>query len=414
METASLTTSRPAPKIIFVVSLLVAVFAAAVIDVVIPINTLDIAHTFNILPGTVGQLDSIIAIASVAAALMLGAFGAKFKYKSLVMIGVLFIAIYDLGLFLAPTFPIVQLIVPLNGIGSVMIVVTAQTFIGNSFTLDKKAKAIGWVVAAGAFANAVGAPIIGFTTGIEGWRSVLIWFMFPVAVVSLIFVFLVFPFNLPEPQLNAKKEPFMRGFKQVLTNKSAVACLAAAFFGNAFWFGGAFFEVTLLRQMFSVSPGLAALIGPLAGIMFVSAGAIVGGNVVNRVGRKRLTVVAIFSAGLFVLLSYFMPDLWVRQALRWIASALFGVMVAAASNLMLEQVPRFRGTAMSLSSAFGGVGTAVGVFVAGAVLNLYLGATIGFQAVGLTVSAFAFAGTLIILFFARDPIRNPALEPKPL
>jgi predicted MFS family arabinose efflux permease len=414
MTTPPSTIGQPSPKIIFVVALLVAVFAAAVIDVVIPITIVDIAETFSVLPGTVAQLDSFIAIASVVTALLLAGFGARFRYKSLVMIGILFIAVCAIGLFLAPTFPLAQLIVPLNGIGSVMIVVTAQTFIGNSYPLEKKAKAIGWVVAAGAFANAVGAPIIGYMTGIGGWRSVLIWFMLPVAVVSLIFIFLFFPFNLPEPQLNTKKEPFMKGFKQVLTNKSAVACLVTAFLGNAFWFGSAVFEVTLLRQVFLVSPGFAALIGPLAGTVFVTVGAIVGGHVVNRVGRKRLAVVAIFSAGLFVLLSYFMPDLWIRQSLRWIASALLGVMVAAASNLMLEQVPRFRGTAMSISSAFSGVGMAVGIIVAGAVLNLYVDATMGFQALGLTVSVFAFAGTLVNLFFAKDPIRNPALEPKPL
>src|SRR3990172_1179991 len=281
------TIGQSSPKIIFVVALLIAVFAAAVIDVVIPITILDIAETFSILPGTVAQLDSLIAITSVATALLLGAFGGKFRYKSLVMIGLLFIAVCAIGLFLAPTFPIAQLIVPLNGIGSVMIVVTAQTFIGNSYPLDKKAKVIGWVAAAGTFANAVGAPIIGFMTGIGGWRSVFIWFMLPSAVFSLIFVFFVFPFNPPEQLVNTKKEPFMRGFKQVLTNKSAVACLATAFFGNAFGFARAVLEVTFLRQVFSVSPGFAALIGPLVDLMLITVGAVVGGHLVNRVGRKR-------------------------------------------------------------------------------------------------------------------------------
>ena len=413
MTTAPSTIGQSSPKIIFVVALLIAVFAAAVIDVVIPITILDIAETFSILPGTVAQLDSLIAITSVATALLLGAFGGKFRYKSLVMIGLLFIAVCAIGLFLAPTFPIAQLIVPLNGIGSVMIVVTAQTFIGNSYPLAKKAKAIGWVAAAGTLANAVGAPIIGFMTGIGGWRSVFIWFMLPSAVFSLIFVFLVFPFNPPEQLVNTKKEPFMRGFKQVLTNKSAVACLATAFFGNAFGFGGAVLEVTFLRQVFSVSPGFAALIGPLVDLMLITVGAVVGGHLVNRVGRKRLTVVALFSAGVFVLLSYFMQDLSIFLVLRWTAAPLIGVVAAAATNLTLEQVPQFRGTSMSLSSAFSGVGTAVGITVAGAVLNLYGNVTIGFQALGLAVGAFAFAGALVILFFARDPIRNPALNPKP-
>jgi MFS family permease len=140
------------------------------------------------------------------------------------MIGVSFIAVCAIGLFLAPSFPMVQLIVLLNGAGSVLIVVTSQTFIGNSYPLEKKAKAIGWIAATGTLANAVGAPLVGFMTGIGSWRSSLIWFMLPTAVVSLIFVFLAFPYNPPEPQMNIKKEPFMKGFKQVLTNKSAVAC----------------------------------------------------------------------------------------------------------------------------------------------------------------------------------------------
>jgi predicted MFS family arabinose efflux permease len=404
MKTTPPTTSRPAPKIIFVVALLFAVFAAGVIDIVIPINTLDIAQTFNILPGTVGQLDSFIAIASVGTGLVLGAFGTRFRYKSLVMTGVLFIAVCAVGLFLAPNFPSAQLVVPLNGIGSVLIVVTAQTFIGNSYPLDKKAKAIGWVAAAGMFANAVGAPVSGFMTDIGGWRSVFLWFMLPTAIVSLIFVFLVFPHNLPEPQLNTDKEPFMKGFKKVLSNKSAVACLISAFLSNAFVFGTMAFEVTFLRQVYSASPSFAAMVGPFAGTAVITAGAIVGGNIVNRVGRKRLTATAIFLAGIFVLFSYFVQGLLIFLAFRWAASIFIGVTVAAASNLMLEQVPQFRGTAMSLNSAFSGVGTAVGIIIAGAVLNLYVNPTTGFQALGLTVGAFALAAVFVTFFFAKDPI----------
>ena len=198
MKPTSSTAGQP-PSMTFVMVLLVAVFAAAIIDVVIPINILDIAETFSILSGTVAQLNSIIAITSVVTALLLAFFGAGFRYKSLLMIGILFIAFCALGLFLAPSFPIAQLVVPLNGIGSVMIVVTAQTFIGNSYPLAKKAKAIGWVTAAGTLANAVGAPIIGFMTGIGGWRISLIWFMLPTAILSLIFAFLAFPYNLSQP-----------------------------------------------------------------------------------------------------------------------------------------------------------------------------------------------------------------------
>jgi predicted MFS family arabinose efflux permease len=398
-------TIEPAPKTVFVAILLIAVFVAAIIDIVIPINILDIANTFGALPGTVAQLDSLIAIASVATALLLAGFGARFRYKALVIIGLLFVAVFDLGLFLAPTFSVVQLIVPLNGIGSVMIIVAAQAFIGNSYAMDRKAKAIGWIAAAGTLANAVGSPIVGFVTGIGGWRSTFIWFMLPAAVASLFFVFLVFPNKLTERQMNSAREPFMRGLKQILTNKSAISCLLGAFLANASIFGSLVFEVTFLREIFSVSPGFAASIGPLAGAALVTLGAIIGGYMVNRVGRKRLTVVAIFFSGFFMMISYFLLEIVIFVGLRWLASFFIGVLAASASNLILEQVPMLRGTAMSLNSAFRGVGTAVGIAVAGVVLNLFVNPTMGFQALGLIVGALAFAGGFIYLFFARDPLR---------
>lgn len=160
--------------------------------------------------------------------------------------------------------------------------------------------------------------------------------------------------------------------------------------------------------MFSVPPGLASLIGPLVGLALISVGAIIGGQVVNRVGRKRLTVISITLAGLFTMFSFFMTDLTIFLCLRWTASALIGVVAAASTNLTLEQVPQFRGATMSLSSAFSGVGTALGITIAGVVLNMFINPVGGFQALGLTVGALAFAGALINLFFAKDSLRLSA------
>ena len=394
------------PKRLFLVSLIVAVFATAVIDVVIPINILDISQSFNVLPGTVGQLNSLVAITSVATSLLLAGFGARFRYKTLVMTGVLLVALCSVGLIFAPSFSIAQLVVALNGIGSVLVIVSALTFIGNSYPLDQKPKAIGWITAAGTLAVAVGAPIVGFMTSAGGWRSSLLWFMLPTAVVSLVFVFIVFPHSFSQQPMSIAQEPFWGGAKRVLTNKSAVACLATSFFVNASFVGGAVFEVTFLRKIFSASPGFAAMVGPLAGAGLVSFGAIFGGMVVSRIGRKRLTITAVFAAGIFILLSYSMSDLGVFLGLRWAASFLMGVTMAAASNLVIEQVPQFRGAAMALASASRGIGVALGIAVAGAVLNLYIDAVAGFQMLGLTVAAFAFVGAIIALSFARDPCRS--------
>jgi predicted MFS family arabinose efflux permease len=393
-----------------VLVLLVAVFAAAIIDVAIPITNLDIARTFRVLPGTVGQLNSIIAVASVATALVLAAFGAKLRYRALLLVGLLFIVSCDLGLFFAPTFWAVQFVVALNGIGSVIIVVTTQTFIGNSYPLNTKAKAIGWVAAAGTLANAISAPIVGFMAGASGWRAVFVWFMLPTAVASLILVLLTFSGkNTTEKTLETPKQPLLRGYRQVLSNRSAVACLTTGFLGNAFAFGSAAFEVTFLRQIFSIAPGYAALIGTLTGTALITVGAIIGSHTVNRFGRKLLTVTGIFLAGLLTLVSYSMQDLGAFLALRWLASVFLGITLAAASNLMIEQVPQSRGTAMSLASACSGIGTAVGIFIAGALLSAYINPASGFQALGFAVGAFAITGALISFLFAKDPVKDSKL-----
>lgn len=51
MSTVTPTVGQLAPKMILIAALLLAVFASAIIDVVLPITTLDIANTFNVLPG---------------------------------------------------------------------------------------------------------------------------------------------------------------------------------------------------------------------------------------------------------------------------------------------------------------------------------------------------------------------------
>jgi predicted MFS family arabinose efflux permease len=397
---------RPSPKTILIAVLLVAIFAAAIIDNVVPITMVDIAKTFGIKVGEAAKLGVYGSFARVATALLLGYIGLRHRYKSLVIAGVVLVAVCETGLFLAPTFQIAQLIYPLNAIGSVLIVVTAETFVGNFYPLNRKAKAIGWIVATGYIAGAVGAPAVGFLSGMGGWRSVIPWFMLPIAISSLLFVLLAFPSNPPEIESNARKEPFMKGIKQVLTNKSVLALFAAGFLGSGAVATSAVFAVTFYRQVFSVDTGFASLIGSLAMTSLLALGSVAGGHLVNRVGRKRQSLVAGFFAYLFIAPSYFVPDLWTCLILRWIGAVFGGIATVASVNLLLEQVPKFRGTAISLGAAFSGIGVAVSIFVGGIVLDYFSTPTLGFQALGLMIGILGLSSIPIVLFFTKEPIKN--------
>jgi predicted MFS family arabinose efflux permease len=61
-------------------------------------------------------------------------------------------------------------------------------------------------------------------------------------------------------------------------------------------------------------------------------------------------------------------------------------------------VPEHRGTLMSIRSAIGGIGSALGAFIGGLALLWY-----GYALVGISLGALAIASAIIIHFLAVDP-----------
>ena len=76
-------------------------------------------------------------------------------------------------------------------------------------------------------------------------------------------------------------------------------------------------------------------------------------------------------------------------------------MFAASSSLTLEQVPRFRGTMMSLFSAVYSLGSALGAGVGGLVLLLY---DYGF--VGISLGAIGIASAIVFYLLTIDPTKT--------
>ena len=113
---AYLLNKQSAPKKIFLLGLLAAIFSTNVIDVLAPLLYPEIAQTFNIQVGTAVQLTAFSAIAGVITGFALSAFSIKIRYKTLLMLGVLCIVFCALGVYLAPSFRIAQIFYALNGV----------------------------------------------------------------------------------------------------------------------------------------------------------------------------------------------------------------------------------------------------------------------------------------------------------
>lgn len=132
-----------------------------------------------------------------------------------------------------------------------------------------------------------------------------------------------------------------------------------------------------------------------------SLGGLFGGRLVNRFGRKPLTVLPVLIAGISTIFFFNMPNLLLSLALGLICSLVNGVRFAASNSLTLEQVPRFRGTMMSLFSAANSLGSALGAGVGGLVLLLY-----DYEFVGISLGAMGIASAIVFYLLTIDPTRT--------
>jgi len=122
---------------------------------------------------------------------------------------------------------------------------------------------------------------------------------------------------------------------------------------------------------------------------------------VDRVGRKPFTAMTALLAGSFTVSFVLVPNFWLSLLLNLTAALLFGMFTAAAISLTLEQVPAYRGTMMSVDSAFVNLGYALGAAVGGMALIWF-----GYEGLGAALGLFGVIAAAVFYLFARDPTRK--------
>src|SRR4030067_1379288 len=105
-----------------------------------------------------------------------------------------------------------------------MVGAMALALIGEFYPLEKRGKAVGWIVAAGFLAFTIGDPMTGLLVNFGGWRSIMLWFNLPVSAASLLFAFFVIPSKFGQDRVGGRA-PIFAGYSQTLMNRSAGACV---------------------------------------------------------------------------------------------------------------------------------------------------------------------------------------------
>ena len=380
-------------------------FSSSFSNIIISLLAVDIAKTFfgdssAVAMGLTSQLNTFNAFATVIFAVALSFLAIRFKYKTLFAFGIALVFISAIGSFLAPSLLALQIFFAVEGAGSIIVWIMTTTIIGDILPREKKAKAISYIISIGYAATLISILLVNTITSVAGWRSNFLFLVLPFSTLSLAFAAFVIPKN-PKKEVTQNKIKYFEGFRQILTNRSATACLIATLLTLCHGQIG-IFAIAFYRNRFSMPLEWATVIFEIGALIFVIS-PIISGRLVDRIGAKRLALTMISLSAICLSAFFFIPNLYGAIFLDMLHIVFGAASIPAIIYLVLEQTPNHRGTMMSLQSIFNNAGDAIGPAIGGALLVL----TSGFYpSIGLAFGLITFAGAAVLLFFVKDTTKN--------
>ncbi|MCZ2809345.1 MAG: MFS transporter [Candidatus Bathyarchaeota archaeon] len=392
---------KGSPRRLLVPSMVIATAAVSVSSSILTLFLVDVASTFHVSVGIASQLATVNHAGEFVFSILLSILAVRFRYKPLILAGILFALVSAIGNFLAPDFFTMQIFFVMEGIGTVLVSVMSLTLFGDVLSPKKRAKAVSYLVATLWVTALISFPWAGFVANVVGWRSIFILQLLPISLVGLILAFFVVPSKPREPTGIVKKTSYIKSVKQILTNKSATACLAGTILSATGPQVG-IFGVALYRKRFSLPLDFTVIFSMVFIVVYI-VGSFVAGRLTNRFGAKPIAVVGKLFSGVFTIMFFLFPDLWGAFFFDFLQVCFAAIAHPAYICLVLAQVPKSRGTMMSLNRAMGSLSRTIAPAVGGALLVL----TFGFYGVvGLALGGMTVAASVIIFLLAKDPTRT--------
>ena len=385
---------------LFLPSLVFSNFSTGALPLLVSLLLIDIGATFNLSEGVTGQMSTSYYGAAVVFALLMGALSIRYGHRKLLLAGLLLTAVSAIGCYLAPEFQTMTACYALSGVGVPMVLPMAVTLVGEHFPIRRRASILGFVVAGASLVYFVGAPWIAYVANSSGWRLAILAFPIPVSLAGFALAWVGLRSIQNSSHHSDDGRSYKRGFGEVLSNRSALACLIGNFFRSSSFAAILLYSASFGRQTFSHSRGTASIV-MLSAALCYTLGSLTCGMMVAKFGRKKSTVLSALLAGAFTIAFVFAPHELLYVAALFTGCWFFGTGASSAQSLSLEQVPKLRGTMMSLDSAALNLGSAVGAAVGGLVLTAY-----GYGGLGTILGTMGLAAALVFGIFARDPTRS--------
>jgi len=350
---------------------------------------IEIGQTYGTSIGLTNQIKTFNSIAAVLAALTMGFLSVRYKQRTLLMVGLSLSIISVIGCYSAPSFITLVIMYSLGGVAGNTILPMTTSLLGEHVPREDRTKSLGWLMAGPAALYIVGYPLVNY---IDDWRLSFLLFVLPIILVALLLTII----GVPKHQSTPPRTDILAGYKGILSNKSAVACLVSYGLGLGAWQITLSLSTSNLRQQFLISRDVVVWITMLNAMMYI-AGALVSRKVVSRYGVKTSSMFLNVLLGVFTICRFIVPDFVLAIVLSAIICVVAGLRSAAVNGLNLEQVPDLRGSMMSLTDAFGSIGNVLSLSLGGYLLIVY-----NWGIMGSIIGSFGFVAGLFLHMFVKE------------
>ena len=379
-------------------SLIFSAFATYPMSIVSNLLLVEMSLAFGQPVGVMSQMRTLSFVVGFLSALAMGALSVRFGPKTLLLSGLLLLSTSALGCGSALNLPMLFILFALSGLGTSMVEPMASTLVAEHYPVDERPRVIGWIGTGGGLSYIVGGSAVGYIAILGGWRMAFLGYAMFLPLLGFIMISKGIPSASRRPRQDGVN--LTEGFRVILSNRSAVACLLGNLLASAAGQGIYVYSFSFLKEAHLAPPGWTAAIFTTASVCFF-LGSLVCGWLVERLGRKTVTTSALLLASLFTGLYANLTGLGAVVALILLGHFSLAIQYSAASSLSLEQAPEFRGTMMSLNSASAYIGYALGTGVGGLVLLRS-----GWEMLSIVLGAVFFV-SVVIYILARDPTRDP-------
>ena len=328
---------------------------------------IDIGVSFGLPVGIMGQTMTAYSLSGFIMAILMGILSVRFNHKHLILTGLGLRVISAVGCVYVQDYNVMLVLYLLNGFGTGLISPMTMTLIAEHLPKEKRAGAISWVVTGMGLSFVISPLAINYLSGLRGWRFPFMAYILPTTLLSLVLVYSGVPPSRTSGS-EARRGNYLEGYRNVLSNRSALACLLGLTLSTLAINGlcGGYFP-SYFRQRLGASTAMTSMVMIATALAYVG-GSQIAGRVIKSTGSRRLWVLAYVFSGMSMVAVFNISSLWVAMALSVLAMVMVGMGYTASNHLTLMQVPRYRGTIMSLFSAANSLGLALGAAIGGMIL----------------------------------------------